>query len=462
MRLLLVALAGLTVLRLALAASIPLAPDETYYYLWSTHLQAGYFDHPPLVALCIRFGTTIFGPTALGIRFMGPVLAASGSLLLWDAGERLRPGAGLMAAALLNATLLIGAGCIIITPDTPLMFCWTLSLWAVLRLLEHGNPRWWLVIGLACGAALLSKYTAALFMGAMFLWLLTSRQGRARLLTPWPWAAAVLAALVFAPDIWWNATHHWASFLKQGGRETRLNAGWAAENLAELLVTQFALATPVIFVLAGAGLWHLRRQGTEAARLLLWLTLAPGAVFLEHVVSERVQGNWVAVLYPAACLAAALLPPGRWFKPALAMGFVFTFLAYAQALWAPFPLPARMDPTALQLAGWQGFAQDAAAHHPAFLVSDDYSAAAELAYYAPAGIPVLGFDDRWNSFSWPRTDVTGQVGLMVERRPEAPCPGQIGTLTRSRGGAALITYRLCPFTAPAAGVVLPQPGADGH
>ena len=53
----LVALAVLTLLRLALAARLPLAPDEAYYFLWSRHLQAGYFDHPPMVALWIRAGT---------------------------------------------------------------------------------------------------------------------------------------------------------------------------------------------------------------------------------------------------------------------------------------------------------------------------------------------------------------------------------------------------------------------
>jgi len=467
MRLALAALLALTLLRLALAAALPLAPDEAYYYAWSTHLQTGYYDHPLVVALLIRLGTTLFGPTALGIRFTGPLLAALGSVLVWDAGERLRPGAGLLAAALLNATLLIGVGCIIMTPDTPLMFFWMLGLWALIRLVLGNNPRWWLAVGVAAGAALASKYTGALFIVAVFGWLLASVQGRAALRTPWPWVAGALAVALFSPVLAWNAVHHWVSFAKQGGREGHLDFGWAAENFFELVTSQFALATPVIFVLAGAGLWHLRRDTSPAARLLLWLTLLPGAVFIEHVFAERVQGNWVAVLYPTICLAAALLPAdmlARWRLRALASGFFITALTCAQALWGFIPLPANIDPTALQLAGWRNVALQAAALHPAFITSDDYWATSEIAYYAPADIPVYGdnIDKRWASFAWPKGGSVGDAGLVLVRRKEAACPDQIGTLTRTRGGHVLTTYRLCRFTLSAPLAVLPRPGADGH
>ena len=69
----LLALLALTILRLTLATTIPLAPDEAYYWLWSRHLQPGYYDHPPMVALFIRAGTLLAGPTAFGIRLLGPL-----------------------------------------------------------------------------------------------------------------------------------------------------------------------------------------------------------------------------------------------------------------------------------------------------------------------------------------------------------------------------------------------------
>ena len=50
------------VIRLVFAALLPVFPDEAYYWEWSRRLAPGYFDHPPMVALLIRFGTSIFRP----------------------------------------------------------------------------------------------------------------------------------------------------------------------------------------------------------------------------------------------------------------------------------------------------------------------------------------------------------------------------------------------------------------
>jgi 4-amino-4-deoxy-L-arabinose transferase-like glycosyltransferase len=462
MRIWLAALAGLTVLRLILAASLPLSPDETYYFLWSQHLQAGYFDHPPMVALFIRAGTFLFGNTSLGIRFMGPVCAGIGSILLWDAGEQLFPyrHAGLIAAALLNATLMIGAGAILITPDTPLLFFWTAALAALARLITSNNPLWWLAVGLATGLALLSKYTATLFIAAVFIWLVTAPEGRAQLRTFWPWAAILLAFAIFAPNIYWNATHHWVSYLKQGSRITGFDAARSLQFLAEFVFGQIALATPFIFGLAAFGLWRLGGTHTSPAHLLIWLTIVPGVVFLEHVFSDRVQGNWAAIMYPSACLAAASLPMAtlrRWLNPALALGFFISALAYAQALAAPFPIPTRADTTALQLSGWPGLGTAAATSTPAFLTSDDYATTAILAYYAPKTTPVAGFSPRWDLFSTQTAHLKGVTGILVTRRTDTRCPVLLGTVIRKRAGTPIATYRLCRYVAPAQGVLLPRP-----
>jgi len=459
-------LAGLTALRLILAASVQLTPDETYYFLWSEHLQLGYFDHPPMVAYWIRYGTLLFGNSALGIRCLGPLAAAAGSIFLWDAGEQLFPHrqAGLMAAALLNATLMIGVGAIIMTPDTPLLFFWTAGLAALARLITSGNPRWWLTIGVAAGLALLSKYTAALFIAAVFIWLVTAPEGRAQLRTPWPWAAVLIALLIFSPDLYWNATHDWASFFKQGGRETGFDLARSAQFLGEFVVGQLALATPIIFILAGIGLWRLGAVPGQAGHLLIWLTIVPGVVFLEHVISDRVQGNWAAILYPSACLAGASLPMAvlrRWLRPALGLGFFCTALAYAQALASPFPLPPGLDPAAHQFAGWQALAAAAAAGNPAYLTSDDYATAAVLAYDVPDSIPVVGFDSKWNTrwvyFDLPSAHVQGLAGVLVTRHADAHCPDQLGTITRRDGGQVLTTYRLCRIVPSAPGMLIPRP-----
>ncbi|GAN80980.1 glycosyltransferase family 39 protein [Acidocella aminolytica] len=452
-----VALLALTALRLALAAILPLTPDETYYFTWAQHLQAGYLDHPPMVALWIKLGTTLLGNNALGIRLFGPLAAALGSVALYDAGNRLLPGQrlGLPAAAFLNATLMLGAGSILMTPDTPLLFFWTLGVWALVRLAQSGNARWWLAAGAIAGLALLSKYTAALLLAGAGLWALTCKPIRAQLRTPWPWAGIALAFLVFGPDIAWNANHGWASYLKQGSRVDGFDPARALQFFGELIGGQSLLLTPLVAILAVWGLWRLRRIPAPSARLLFWLTLVPAVIFLEHTLTNRVESNWPAILYPSACLAAAV--PRRWFRPALAVGFGITGLVYLQAVTGFIPISPKRDTAALQMAGWQRFAQQAAATHPAFLTSDDYATASELAFYAPKSVAVLGFTPRWTYFNWPVIPARGETGLLITRRSDTPCPNEIGTITRKRGHEPVMLYKVCQITAATAAKDFPRP-----
>lgn len=481
----LAALAALTVLRLVFCAILPLAPDEAYYWVWSRDLQGGYLDHPPMVALFIRAGTLVTGETALGIRLMGPVCLAIGSILLARATEDLFPGrrAGPWAAALFNATLLAGIGAVAMTPDTPLIAFWTATVWALARLYRTGDGRWWLAIGALAGAALLSKYTAALLGLGIVLWLLLDPVARRWLLRWQLWAGGVLAMAVFAPVVLWNAGHGWASFAKQGGRAGAAEAGRALRYLGELIGGQLGLATPVVFVLCVAGVaaaalrWWRLRDG--AALLVAALTIPGAAIFLWQATGSRVQGNWPAILYPAAAMAAAaLLTSPGWLRlrvPAVAVGLAMTGAVYLQAAAAPLPLPRRSDPTLARLGGWDAFlaAVDARITHEgaAFVAAEEYGLAAKLAFGLPRGRVVIAMDPRWRYFSL-GTPVSGVTGLLLrsERRGEGPplwpgaeaLPDGEGRLVRSRDGIEAEAYRLhrvttAPGLPPAA--VLPRPGS---
>ncbi|WP_246522513.1 glycosyltransferase family 39 protein [Neoroseomonas terrae] len=480
----LAALAALTLLRLVLAAVLPLAPDEAYYWVWSRSLQGSYLDHPPMVALFIRAGTLLAGETALGVRLMGPICLAIGSILLARATEDLFPGrkAGPWAAALFNATLLAGVGAVAMTPDTPLIAFWTATLWALARLWRTGDGRWWLAVGAFAGAALLSKYTATLLGLGIVAWLVLDPTMRRWMLRWQLWAGGAVAVVAFAPVVLWNAGHDWASFAKQGGRAGDWQAGQALRYLGELLGSQVGLATPLVFVFCVAGVaaaargWWRGRDG--AALLLAAMTIPATAIFLWQATGSRVQGNWPAILYPAACIAAAALLAGpRWVRlrrPAVVLGLGMTGAVYLQAVAAPLPLPRRSDPTLARLGGWGAFvaATDAAMAREgaAFVAAEEYGLASVLAFRLPVGRVVIAMDSRWRYFSLP-APVPGVTGLLVrsERRGEWPplwpgaeaLPGSEGHLVRSRDGVEAEAYRLYRVTTgpgqpPAA--VLPRPG----
>ena len=448
---------------------MPLAADEAYYRVWAHALAPGYLDHPPMVALWIRAGIGLLGETPLGVRLFSPIGALLGSLLLARAGEDLVPGQGTgwRAAWLLNATLLLNAGAVTATPDTPLLLFWTASLAALARLLRTGNGKWWLAAGVAAGLGFDSKYTAALLAPALLLWVVMVPELRGWLRRWQPYAAVTIAVLLTLPTLEWNAHHGWASFVRQGGRTAAWHPAAALSHIGELVAGQVGLATPLLFVVFVAGFVGVRRDGgwrRPGPGLLLATALVPTAVFLEHALGDRVQANWPAIVYPGAALAAAIACP-PWRRAAMSLGMALSAIVVAQAAFAPFALPRRVDFSLIRLAGWRDLAVQAEFLRRASgidcVASDDYGVAAELAWYATA--PVLGAEPRWRYFALPPALANCRSVLLVRStRRAGPPPRAIwGDVTpagigiRARDGIVAETYIFYRADTPVGAVLLP-------
>lgn len=398
----------LIVVRGVVAALLPLSADEAYYWLWSKHLAAGYFDHPPMIAWLIRAGTALFGDTPLGVRFAGLVLSLPASWFVWrGAFAALKDeDRAAFAALLFNLTLMATVELLAATPDMPSVVTSAAFVYCLLRLQASGKGVWWLGVGIAAGLGLLSKFSI-LFLGAgAFLWLVLDRDARRWLLTPWPWAAAVLASLIFVPNLLWQSQHHWETFSFQFARVS--TGHFTFRFLGEFLAAQIGLASPLIFALMVLGLWRATKPGSD--RLLLALLAWVGlCYFLEHSLHDRVQGNWPCFLYPvlailAADAFAAPVPGsqarghGFWRKISMVaapLAAVFVLAAYAQALIGP--LHMRKDPVARLLGrDFQPIGQVAAAlvkaHLADAIVTTDYETTAWLRFNQP-GVKVIQINE---------------------------------------------------------------------
>jgi len=82
------------------------------------------------------------------------------------------------------------------------------------------------------------------------------------LVSPWPYLGGLVAAAIFSPVILWNADHHWVSFIKQIGR-ARIE-DFKLGFIGELIPTQIAFATPLVFILGVMGLYALARHRAGA------------------------------------------------------------------------------------------------------------------------------------------------------------------------------------------------------
>ncbi|HYN58662.1 MAG TPA: glycosyltransferase family 39 protein [Rubrivivax sp.] len=297
-------IAAFTLLRLLLAATTPLLPQEAYYWSWSRHPALSYFDHPPLASTMIALTTAVFGSTVFGIK-SAAVAWSLGWNLLWlrliqDMYDDRRLAFWSLLA--LNLTLVYEAYAIGPTPDGPLLFGWVGTIWAVWRAGTSGQARWWLLAGVLAGLGLLGKYAAVLLLPVLLLYLATSPTQRHWLRGPWPYLGMLIAAAMFTPVLLWNAEHQWVSFAFQSSRRAGQMAAFKPRFFGVLLATQLLLVTPWLFGLSLTALWRAARDAiagvaTERTRLLLFSAAVPLLLFTAISFRSLVKINWLAPAY---------------------------------------------------------------------------------------------------------------------------------------------------------------------
>ena len=467
------AVLALVALRLVAAAWTPLTFDEAYYWMWSKHLASGYYDHPPMVALVIRLGTMIAGDTELGVRLVSILLALPMSWAVYRATAILFGSMRLAATAtiLLNVTLMAAVGTMIATPDAPVLVASCFVLFALAKVLETGRGAWWLAAGAAVGAALLSKYTALFFGPAIAIWLVSVPKLRRWLLSPWLYFGGLVALAIFAPVIFWNADHQWVSFIKQIGR-ARIEDFHPA-FIAELVPTQVAFATPLVFILGAMGLYALlaRNAGAPAARILINATFWTIVVyFFWHSLHARVEANWFAPVYPAFAIAAAVAAHlvrwevrtqravdfcRRWAAPVGILMFALLVVQADTGLLSGYRREATVRSVGV---GWRELASQIEAVRVRLgatcVLAPDYGTTGWLAFYLPRGACVVQPTQRIRWVNMPEPDpdqLTGKVLYVDEARPLGPPLylqntytriERVAELPRKRGPLVIETYAL--------------------
>jgi 4-amino-4-deoxy-L-arabinose transferase-like glycosyltransferase len=427
------------VVRLVLAALVPLVPDEAYYWDWSRHLAAGYFDHPGGIALVIRAGTLVAGSTPFGVR-LGVVVAgvlATVAVLAWahHLGGARGPRAAWYAALAIVTMPLAGAGLLLATPDVPLLLSVAVGLWALDRALETEQVAWWVATGLALGAGGNAKYTAVLVPAAVAVALTL----RGRLWRRGPLVAAVVAALAVTPVVWWNATHAWVSFAFQLGHGLvpKGHAGPMARELS-LLGGQVGLVTPILFVLLAIAVWRgLGRAAPDRIFVPSVVAVSVAAFFVWSAFRHAVEPNWPAPALLPAIVVWAAAPTrerlSRWDRAGLALAGFVLIVIYAQALVPFLPIRAKADPVA-RGAGWNLLAGEVAAvRGSAWVAANRYQDAAELAFHLPGQPMVFSLDlggrpsqyDLWPGF--PDRARPGD-GMVLVLDDDAGTPGPITAL----------------------------------
>lgn len=374
LRVLFFLLALLTAFRLYAASHVGLTHDEAYYWLWAQNLALSYFDHPPMVAYFIKGSTLLLGDTPLGIRIFSILLGAVSSLVMYKISLKMGFSRNLafLSALLMQATLFIGVGSLIISPDTPLLLFWMLGFYYVLK--SDINPKNWLWVGLWLGLGALSKFSIVFFIPGLLLWIMFYKPKH--LLSPWLYAGGIIALLCVTPLIYWNMQHEWIGLIKQGGRLA--SHPLQPKMLPEFLGALFGLFTPLIVIMAGFGLKNNLTQKINAQWSFALLNAAPLlAYMLWFSLFDRVQGNWIAPLLPTVILLALLAPEHKIFHAAVPFGMGLGFFILSFILIFPSLLPK--GPLS-QFKDWDKLADKILGFNEPLLLTHHYTVNAQLAY----------------------------------------------------------------------------------
>lgn len=395
------------VLRLTVAATTGIVEDEAYYWVWSTRLDAGYYDHPPAVAWFIAASARLFGASSFGVRAFPVLVGTAASALLL----RHAKNPALFAAAVATMPLFTLGG-VLATPDVPMLVGWTIALRGAL------DGRWWLA-GLGAGLAGLGKYSG---YGLWPLLLLSAPREWRRML---PGLGLTLG--VIAPNLWWNARHDWVSLAFQLGHGLSSKAGGAGAFFG----AQVGLVSPLLFL--AWGLFALVAWRNDREDRIAWWTSVPVLVFFTLAATRGAgEANWAAPAWIGGMLGVARATPRvqrlGWVGVGLAgllSGLVILHL-YVPLVHLPRDPTARLGLGRDLAASVQAWGEEA-------VWTTRYQEAALLRYYAGVPATTVPETDRVDQFDlWPRPDAS--EGLFV--RPH-------------RSGSTLVTDRFCADHGPA-------------
>jgi hypothetical protein len=322
--------------------------DEFYYIAASQHLQWGYLEFPPMIALITAFTRVTLGESLFALHFF-PALA--GALIVLLTGLMARELGGgrfaqvLAALAVIVAPIYLGINSVL-TMDSFDQLWWVMAAYIVLRLLKQDNPKLWLLFGLVAGLGLMTKITMMYLGFALVVGLLLT-PSRKYLASKWLWLGGLIAFVFLLPYIGWEFANGWPTLefwkVYASGKTYPVTP---IEFLLQQIIIMHPLSLPVW--LAGLGYTLFSKEGKTYRPLgIAYMTL-----FVVFMLTQA-KNYFLAPAYPMLFAAGALVierftsqAGWNWLKPSY-----ISFVIIGGILTAPLVLPVLPVETYIQLFG---------------------------------------------------------------------------------------------------------------
>lgn len=419
--------------------------DELYYIACSKHLAWGYVDHPPFSIALLALSRALMGDSLAALRTF-PALAGAATVLVTGLLARAR-GGGRFAQALACLCVVLAPVFLFVDHYFSMnafdQLFWVLGALLLVRALrdERARPAPWLTLGAVLGLGLLNKSSMLWFGGALVVGLAITPHRRA-LRTPWPWAAGVLALVIFTPHVLWQIQNGWPTleFMRNATLYKMVRTSFLAFWAQQVLVMG-----PATFPVWAVGLGWL--VASRAWRILGVVFLAVAALL---IASGTSRPNYLTVAYPMLLAAGGVaferLAAARargWIRPLVAAEVVLLGLpvvptglpvlppdrcaAYLSALGMRPRAQERTREGAMpqhyaDMFGWEDMVQRVARVYHALppedrakcaIMGENYGEAGAIDFFGPRyGLPaaISGHNNYW---LWGPRGATGEVMILV-------------------------------------------------
>jgi 4-amino-4-deoxy-L-arabinose transferase-like glycosyltransferase len=148
--------------------------DELYYLACSRHLDWGYVDQPPLIAVITWLVRRLLGDSLPALRFLpavaGAAVVALTALIARELGGK-RFAQGLAALAVLVAPGFLALDSLLTMNVFEPLF-WLGCAYLLIRIIKTGNTKLWIWFGVLSGFGLENKYSMLIFGAGIVLGLL--------------------------------------------------------------------------------------------------------------------------------------------------------------------------------------------------------------------------------------------------------------------------------------------------
>lgn len=183
--------------------------DELLHLVLADHLAWGYKEVPPFIALLAKITAIFFGNSVFAARIFPTIC---GGFIVWFTGQITVELGGKRFAIALACLALIFAPAFAASEYLfqPVVFdqlWWVLAVWLLTKYCNTSAVKYLYFLGIAVGVGLLTKYSMAFFTFALIFGIAISKQ-RKLLLNKHIIGAALLALLIFSPNLIWQLTHH--------------------------------------------------------------------------------------------------------------------------------------------------------------------------------------------------------------------------------------------------------------